>query len=58
MMEDNQGHVEFRTTKGQYLRVSPDGHWLLLFDRDEATAVVRTSTPTLSQGYTWLVVQV
>ena len=26
MMEDKQGHVEFRTTKGQYLRVSPDGY--------------------------------
>jgi inositol oxygenase len=38
MMEDNQGHVEFRTTKGQYLRVSPDGHCeaaILSEDKDQ-----------------------
>jgi inositol oxygenase len=26
LIEDSEGHVEFRTTKGHYLRVSPDGH--------------------------------
>jgi inositol oxygenase len=56
MMEDNQGHVEFRTTKGQYLRVSPDGYCeaaVLVEDESDSSSEDANSNAQSSVAHSW-----
>lgn len=54
MVQDNQGHVEFRTTKGQYLRVNPDGHCeAAVLSEDENDSGEGGNAPSSSVLHDW-----